>query len=120
MKLINENYICRAAGLAICELLLGLGIKNTIICDTNGAIFSGRPKGMNQYKDKLAAITNPTKEAGPLTEVIKGANMFVGVSVAVMILFLYSSGSTHTGYGSNHGKRSFHPCIGEPSSRNNA
>ena len=64
--------------------MLGLGIKNTIICDTNGAIFTGRPKGMNSYKDKLAAITNPHKEAGLLADIIKGANMFVGVSVAVI------------------------------------
>lgn len=71
-----------AAGFAICELLLGLGITDTVVVDTKGAIYSGRPKGMNRFKDKLAAMTNPKKVQGSLVDVIKGAHMFVGVSVA--------------------------------------
>jgi malate dehydrogenase (oxaloacetate-decarboxylating) len=39
-----------AAGLAICELLLGIGLSNIVICDTVGAIYEGRPKNMNEFK----------------------------------------------------------------------
>ena len=42
--------IYSAAGLAICELLLGIGLKNIIICDTVGAIYLGRPNNMNEFK----------------------------------------------------------------------
>lgn len=69
-----------AAGLSITELLLKIGIKNIIICDTQGAIYKNRPKNMNKYKDALAEITNPNNVQGLLAEVIKNADIFIGVS----------------------------------------
>lgn len=71
-----------AAGIAITKLLLSMGTKNIIMCDTKGAIYTGRPVGMNKFKDEVAEITNPNKEQGNLEEVLKGADIFLGVSVA--------------------------------------
>lgn len=71
-----------AAGIAITKLLLSMGTKNIIMCDTKGAIYTGRPVGMNKFKDEVAEITNPNKEQGNLAEVLKGADIFLGVSVA--------------------------------------
>lgn len=71
-----------AAGIAITKLLLSMGTKNIIMCDTKGAIYTGRPVGMNRFKDEVAEITNPNKEQGNLAEVLKGADIFLGVSVA--------------------------------------
>jgi malic enzyme len=69
-----------AAGFSITELLITQGAKNFVICDTSGAIYTGRPKNMNPYKDKLAQMSNFNKETGTLEEVIKGADVFIGVS----------------------------------------
>jgi malic enzyme len=69
-----------AAGYSITELLLTQGAKNFVICDTSGAIYTGRPKNMNPYKEQLASLTNCSKETGSLQEVIKGADVFIGVS----------------------------------------
>ena len=69
-----------AAGLSITQLLLKIGIKNLIICDTTGAIYKGRKGNMNKYKDQLAEMTNPNLVSGLLSEVIKGADIFIGVS----------------------------------------
>lgn len=69
-----------AAGLSVTELLVMYGAKNLVICDTVGAIYSERPKNMNPFKDKLASLTNLRKEKGPLKEILKGADIFIGVS----------------------------------------
>jgi malate dehydrogenase (oxaloacetate-decarboxylating) len=69
-----------AAGLSVTELLVTHGARNIIICDTVGAIYTGRPKNMNTYKEKLAKLTNPYKLAGNLTEVLKNSDIFIGVS----------------------------------------
>jgi malate dehydrogenase (oxaloacetate-decarboxylating) len=71
-----------AAGIAITKLLTHLGVKNIIMCDTKGAIYQGRPNGMNPMKEEIAKITNKAQEKGSLQEVIKGADVFIGVSVA--------------------------------------
>lgn len=71
-----------AAGTAITKLLIKMGTKNIILCDTKGAIYKGRPVGMNKFKDEMAEITNPNLEQGNLVEVLKGADVFLGVSVA--------------------------------------
>ncbi len=71
-----------AAGQAITRLLYSMGARNIILCDSKGAIFTGRPYRMNPYKDDIAKITNPNKEEGLLADVIKGADVFIGVSVA--------------------------------------
>jgi malic enzyme len=69
-----------AAGLSVTELLITYGAKNLVICDTTGAIYAGREKNMNPYKNKLANMTNPQREQGLLNEVIKGSDVFIGVS----------------------------------------
>lgn len=71
-----------AAGQAITRLLYSAGGRNIILCDSRGAIYEGRPNGMNPYKDDIAKITNPQHEAGPLESVIRKADVFIGVSVA--------------------------------------
>ena len=71
-----------AAGQAITRLIESMGGKNIILCDTHGAIYTGRPEGMNPYKDDIATVTNPQHEAGTLAEELKGADVFIGVSVA--------------------------------------
>ena len=71
-----------AAGQAITRLIESMGGKNIILCDTHGAIYTGRPEGMNPYKDDIATVTNPQHEAGTLAEVLRGADVFIGVSVA--------------------------------------
>jgi len=69
-----------AAGIAIIKLLMAVGLKNVIMCDTKGAIWDGRPEGMNPYKEEIARRTNPNKVKGGLAEAIKGADAFIGVS----------------------------------------
>lgn len=68
-----------AAAIAITKLLLSAGIKEAIICDRKGAIYEGR-EGLNWVKSEMAQITNKNKVAGSLADVIKGADVFVGVS----------------------------------------
>ena len=68
-----------AAGSAIIKLLIELGLKNVIMCDRKGAIYEGR-EGLNEEKAKMAAITNRERQAGSLTDVLKGADVFIGVS----------------------------------------
>ena len=71
-----------SAGMAITRLLQAVGTKHILLCATKGAIYERRPEGMNPYKDEIAKITNLTKEKGGLADVLKGADVFVGVSVA--------------------------------------
>jgi len=68
-----------AAGTAVVKLLAGSGVKNIVMCDRSGAIYAGRP-GLNAAKQEIAAITNPMLEQGCLADVIKGADVFIGVS----------------------------------------
>ena len=69
-----------AAGIAIIKLLISMGLKDVVLCDRNGAIYKGRPEGMNPMKDEMAEITNKQIRKGSLEEVIKGADVFIGVS----------------------------------------
>lgn len=68
-----------AAGIAIIKLLMSMGLKNVIMTDRKGAIYEGRD-GMNDIKKEMAKITNLNHEAGDLSEVIQGADVFIGVS----------------------------------------
>lgn len=68
-----------AAGIAIIKLLISLGLKNVIMCDRTGAIYEGRD-GLNAEKMEMAKISNRNMEKGTLAEVIKGADVFIGVS----------------------------------------
>jgi len=74
-----------AAGMACTKLLLRYGATNVIVCDRKGAISTDREDIRseiveNPHKVELAKLTNPNKDAGTLAEVIKGANVFIGVS----------------------------------------
>lgn len=68
-----------AAGIAIIKLLMSMGLENVIMTDRHGAIYEGR-SNLNPVKEEVAAITNKNHESGSLAEVIKGADVFIGVS----------------------------------------
>lgn len=68
-----------AAGIAIIRLLMSMGLKNVIMTDRKGAIYEGR-EGLNPIKEEMARITNFAHEKGTLAEVIRGADIFIGVS----------------------------------------
>ena len=69
-----------ASGIATAEHYIRLGVsrKNVILCDTNGVVYEGRREGINPYKARLAAKT----QARSLTDALKEADVFVGLSVA--------------------------------------
>lgn len=71
-----------AAGIAIIKLLDRFGVKDIIMCDSKGAVYEGRPNGMNGMKEQIAKFTNREKKAGSLADVIEGTDVFIGVSVA--------------------------------------
>ena len=68
-----------AAGIAIIKLLMSMGLQNVIMTDRTGAIYKGR-EGLNPIKEEMAEITNKNLEKGTLADVIKGADVFIGVS----------------------------------------
>ena len=68
-----------AAGIAIIKLMMSMGLKNVIMTDRQGAIYEGR-EGLNSIKEEMAKITNLGHEKGTLAQVIKGADVFIGVS----------------------------------------
>lgn len=69
-----------SAGTAICKLLLSSGVKNIVMCDIDGVISRDKDLSHNIYMQELANITNPNNETGTLKDVIKGADVFIGVS----------------------------------------
>lgn len=69
-----------AAGIAIIKLLFTYGVRDIIMCDTKGAIYEGRPVGMNKIKDEVSKFTNRENLQGSLADVIQGADVFIGVS----------------------------------------
>lgn len=69
-----------AAAISIARLLLKAGIKNITLCDRKGAIYEGRPEGMNPVKDEMSKVTNLEHKAGSLADMLKGADVFIGVS----------------------------------------
>lgn len=69
-----------AAGIAIIRLLISMGLKDVVLCDRKGAIYKGRTEDMNPVKEAMAEITNKQMRKGTLAEVIKGADVFIGVS----------------------------------------
>ena len=68
-----------AAAVSITKLLLSAGFRNVTMCDRKGAIYAGR-EGLNWIKEEMAQVTNPDKQAGSLADVVKGADVFIGVS----------------------------------------
>ena len=73
-----------AAGIACTKMIMHLGVKNLIVCDSKGAIHSKRTN-LNSSKNWLAENSNPEKESGSLKEVIAGADVFLGVSAPNII-----------------------------------
>ena len=69
-----------AAATAITRLLINAGASDVTLCDRGGAIWNGREAHMNPAKQEIAAITNPLRRKGTLSEVLKGADVFIGVS----------------------------------------
>lgn len=69
-----------AAAISIARLLLKAGIKNITLCDRKGAIYEGRPEGMNPVKDEMSKVTNLEHKSGSLADMLKGADVFIGVS----------------------------------------
>ena len=74
-----------AAGIAISKILLDFGIKDILVYDSAGAVYKGRTKGMNKYKEELAEITNKDCFKGDLLEGFKGRDIFIGVARPNMV-----------------------------------
>lgn len=87
MKLVDKKYEdlkvvvagVGAAGTACTKMMMALGIKNIIGCDRKGALHNNRTD-LNDAKREYADITNPNQEEGTLKEVVRGADVFVGLS----------------------------------------
>eukprot|EP00999_Lentomonas_sp_LEN2_P003045 NODE_900_length_1125_cov_97.155311_g858_i0.p1 GENE.NODE_900_length_1125_cov_97.155311_g858_i0~~NODE_900_length_1125_cov_97.155311_g858_i0.p1 ORF type:complete len:336 (-),score=80.77 NODE_900_length_1125_cov_97.155311_g858_i0:117-1040(-) len=69
-----------ASGTACANMLMELGVENLIGCDRKGALSSTRTEGMNKEKWAFQQRSNPNDESGDLSDVIAGADMFVGLS----------------------------------------
>ena len=68
-----------AAGIAIIKLLIKMGLKDVVLCDRKGAIYEGR-EGLNPEKEEMAKLTNRQMRKGTLADVLKGADVFIGIS----------------------------------------
>ena len=71
-----------AAGTAIIKMLMTAGARHIIAVDENGILVPGRPAGLPGHKAHLAEITNPERMSGTLADAIRGADVFIGTSVA--------------------------------------
>jgi malate dehydrogenase (oxaloacetate-decarboxylating) len=74
-----------AAGVACSKIIMAAGVKNIIGCDQEGALYAGRKQRMNRVKDWYARNSNPNNEQGTVKDVIKGADVFMGLSVPGVI-----------------------------------
>src|SRR5213075_1757525 len=74
-----------AAGVACSKIIMAAGVQNIIGCDQTGALYRGRKEHMNWVKDWYARNTNPNEEKGTVHDVIKGADVFIGLSVPGVI-----------------------------------
>lgn len=74
-----------AAAISITKLLLSAGYRNIIMTDRRGAIYKGREEGMSWIKNEMAEVTNPERRSGSLADVIKGADVFIGVSAPGLV-----------------------------------
>jgi len=68
-----------SAGIAITRLLMSVGLQNVILCDRQGALYEGCPN-LNPEMEMMAKVTNKERKKGTLADVIKGADVFIGVS----------------------------------------
>ena len=71
-----------AAGTAIIRMLQAAGVRHIIAVDEHGILYPGRPAGLEGHKGWLADITNPERRTGGLAEAVRGADVFIGTSVA--------------------------------------
>ena len=71
-----------AAGTAIIRMLKKVGVKDIVAVDEHGILYPGRPEGLEGHKAELAEVTNPRHLKGSLAEAIRGADLFIGTSVA--------------------------------------
>ncbi len=74
-----------AAAISITKLLLSAGFKNIVMTDRHGAIYKGREDGMNWIKKEMAEVTNQKMQKGSLADVLKGADVFIGVSAPGLV-----------------------------------
>jgi malate dehydrogenase (oxaloacetate-decarboxylating) len=74
-----------AAGVACSKIVMAAGVQNIVGCDQSGALYEGRTENMNWVKDWYARNTNPAKEKGNIHDVIKGADVFLGLSAPGVI-----------------------------------
>lgn len=92
LKVVGKNFSdmkvvisgAGAAATASAKLLLNEGVKDIIMCDSTGIIYEGRP-GMNPYKEELAELTNKNLIKGNLAGAMKGADVFIGLSVGGIV-----------------------------------
>lgn len=92
LKIVNKNVAdikvvtsgSGAAGVAIVKLLMAIGVRDVIMCDSKGAIHQGRQR-LNSATEEMAKITNPDCKKGTLPDVLKGADLFIGVSAANIV-----------------------------------
>ncbi len=74
-----------AAGMANALMLSAFGVKDIVVCDRKGAIYAGRKEDMNIYKKSLTKKTNPRKIKGSISDAMKGADVFIGLSAPNVI-----------------------------------
>lgn len=74
-----------AAGVACSKIVMAAGVKNIVGCDQTGALYEGRTEKMNWVKDWYARNTNPNREQGKIHDIIKGADVFFGLSAPGVI-----------------------------------
>ena len=73
-----------SAGISICKLILQFGVGNVVLVDRQGALCPGE-EWMNPAQKAMAEITNKEKQRGPLAEIIKGKDIFIGVSAPNLV-----------------------------------
>ena len=71
-----------ASAIAVLKFLMSAGVKHAILCDSKGIIYEGRKENMNPVKEAMSKVTNREKIKGTLADAIKGADVFLGLSVA--------------------------------------
>ncbi|MCD6416544.1 MAG: NADP-dependent malic enzyme [Planctomycetes bacterium] len=74
-----------AAGSAVARFLLSYGAGDVVLCDRTGAIYEGRREHMNPAKEQIARETNAEHEQGPLAQVMRGKDVFIGVSAGGLV-----------------------------------
>jgi malate dehydrogenase (oxaloacetate-decarboxylating) len=74
-----------AGGIATTRLLMHAGAQDVTLCDTTGIIYEGRAENMNPYKREIAAVTNRDRAKGSLADAMRGADVFIGLSVAKQV-----------------------------------